>query len=170
MRARTPVSAAVGPRLVRRVCRRIAVTLALAAVLAAGTAAPASAGPTFGSEPLDDVRHWAAEEARCGLTPNKLTALMLAPVFPETGAPSGTSPSPMTLSRWDDQPGLHSFGTTSGQPRAFWHPGVGVWQLDASGMGSRLTAAQGIDTFVAARHVAATIAARWCDEPTMAYA
>lgn len=132
-------------------------------------AAPAAAAPAFGEDPLDDVLHWAAQERRCGLTTNKLAALMLAPTFPETGAPSGQAPSPMTLSRWDNQPGLHSFGTVRGQPRAFWHPGVGMWQFDSAGLGAPFTAAQGIDTYVVAAQTAATMAARWCTNPTPAY-
>jgi len=131
--------------------------------------APAGAAPTFGDDPLDDVLHWAAEERRCGLTTNKLAALMLAPTYPETGAPSGRAPSPMTLSRWDNQPGLHSFATVSGQPRAFWHPGVGMWQFDSAGLGAPFTAAQRIDTYVVAAQTAATMAARWCTNPTLAY-
>ena len=131
--------------------------------------APASAGPRFGSDPLDDVLHWAAEEARCGLTTNKLAALMLAPTYPETGAPAGSAPSPMTLSRWDNQAGLHSFGTVRDQRKAFWHPGVGAWQFDSAGLGAPFTAAQAIDTYVISARAAATIAARWCANPTPAY-
>lgn len=131
--------------------------------------APAAAVPSFGDDPLDAVLHWAAEERRCGLTTNKLAALMLAPTYPETGSPSGQAPSPMTLSRWDNQAGLHSFGTVAGQPRAFWHPGVGMWQFDSAGLGAPLTAAQSIDTYVVAAQTAATMAARWCTNPTLAY-
>jgi len=131
--------------------------------------APAAASRTFGDAPLDDVRHWAAEERRCGLTTNKLAAMMLAPTYPETGATSGQAPSPMTLSRWDDQPGLHSFGTVVDQRRAFWHPGVGMWQFDSAGLGAPFTAAQRIDTFVVSAQAAATMADRWCTNPTLAY-
>ncbi len=157
----------------RRLARLGAVVLLLGllaplAPLAPATT-PAAAGPTFGDDPLDDVLHWAAEERRCGLTTNKLAALMLAPTYPETGAPSGQAPSPMTLSRRDDQPGLHSFSTVSGQRRAFWHPGVGMWQFDSAGLGAPFTAAQRIDTYVVAAHTAATMAARWCTTPTLAY-
>lgn len=60
--------------------------------------APASASSRrFGSRPLDDVLHWAAQERRCGLTTNRLAAMMLAPTYPETGTPLSASPSPMTL-------------------------------------------------------------------------
>jgi hypothetical protein len=142
---------------------------ALIAACLVTVAQPADARPTFGSDPLDDVLHWAAQEKRCGLTTNKLAALMLAPTFPETGAPSGTAPSPMTLSRWDNQPGLHSFGTVADQPRAFWHPGVGAWQFDSAGLGAPFTAAQAIDTYVVSAQAAATMAARWCTNRSLAY-
>ena len=131
--------------------------------------APAAAGRTFGDDPLDDVLHWAAEERRCGLTTNKLAALMLAPTYPETGTPTGQAPAPMTLSRWDNQAGLHSFATVAGQPRAFWHPGVGMWQFDSAGLGAPFTAAQSIDTFVVSAQTAATMASRWCTSRSLAY-
>ncbi len=153
--------------------RTFAVAASVAAlVLVAGpaAAAPGTAARTFGGAPLDDVLHRAAQERRCGLTTNELAAMMLAPTYPETGAPRDQAPSPMTLSRWDDQPGLHSFGTVAGQPRAFWHPGVGMWQFDSAGLGARFTAAQLVDTnFVAAR-TAATIVDRWCAKPNLANA
>lgn len=149
--------------------RRLLLVLALLAGGLALAPAPAQAGQTFGDDPLDDVLHWAAQEARCGLTTNKLAAIMLAPTFPETGAPANRSPSPMTLSRYDDQAGLHSFGTVADQPRAFWHPGVGAWQFDSAGLGAPFTAAQRIDTHVVSAQAAATMAARWCTNPTLAY-
>jgi hypothetical protein len=131
--------------------------------------APAAASRAFGDDPLDDVLHWAAEERRCGLTTNKLAALMLAPTYPETGTPMGQAPAPMTLSRWDNQAGLHSFATVAAQPRAFWHPGVGMWQFDSAGLGAPFTAAQSIDTFVVSAQTAATMASRWCTDPSLAY-
>ena len=105
----------------------------------------ASAARSFGDHPLSDVLHWAAQERRCGLTTNKLAALMLAPTYPETGAPASRAPSPMTLSRWDNQAGLHSFRTVAGQRKAFWHPGVGLWQFDSAGLGAPFSAAQRIN-------------------------
>lgn len=153
----------------RLVAATLLVTVGATLVPLADAPSAAASPPTFGGGPLDDVLHWAAQERRCGLTTNKLAAMMLAPTFPETGAPPGEAPSPMTLSRWDAQPGLHSFGTVNGQPRAFWHPGIGPWQFDSAGLGAPMTAAQGIDTFVVAAQTAATMAARWCTNPTLAY-
>lgn len=141
------------------------------ATLALGVVAGEQAGarPTFGAQPLADVRHAAADAARCGLTANQLTALVLAPTYPETGSPAGVAPSPATLSRWDDQLGLHSFGTRRGERSAFWHPGVGAWQFDSAGLGAPFGAAQAIDTYVVAARAARTIADRWCRQPTLAY-
>lgn len=138
----------------------------------AGDDPPAAAAGTarrFGATPLEDVLHWAAEERRCGLTTNRLAALMLAPTYPETGAPANAAPSPMTLSRWDDQVGLHSFRTVAGQPRAFWHPGIGAWQFDSAGLGAPYTAAQRIDTYVIAARAAAVMAERWCAGRSLDY-
>ena len=40
----------------------------------------------------------------------------------------------MTLSRWDTQSSLWAFGNKSTPyQRAFWHPGVGMWQFDSAG-------------------------------------
>jgi S-layer homology domain len=149
----------------------------LVAVLAGGllplapglASSPAGAGRTFGSSPLDDVLYWAGQEARCGLTQNKLAALILAPTWPETGAPATAAPSPMTLSRWDDQASLYAFGVRGQYPRAFWHPGVGMWQYDSAGLGAPYTAAQRIDTFVVAASAADVIASRWCVDPRRSY-
>ncbi len=117
---------------------------------------------TFGKEPLDDVNYWAAQKAACGLTGPQLATIMLAPTYPETGASGNSAPSPMTLSRYDNQAGLYSFGNTStAYPRAFWHPGVGAWAFDSAG-GWNLTAAQAISTSTSAQQAAITMSARWC--------
>ena len=155
-----------------RTSRQVAIVVLLATVLpllAFSAPQPAEAARTFGDSPLDDVLYWAQQERRCGLTRNKLAAMMLAPTWPETGAPTTVAPSPMTLSRWDDRRRLHSFGTRAGDRKAFWHPGVGAWQLDSAGLGARYSAAQRINTFVAAAETASTIAARWCARPRLDY-
>ena len=159
---------ASGNRTSRRVAIVVLVSLALP-LLAFATPEPAVAARTFGDQPLDDVLYWAQQERRCGLTRNKLAALMLAPTWPETGAPLAEAPSPMTLSRWDDRRSLYSFGTRVGDRKAFWHPGVGAWQLDSAGLGARYSAAQRINTYVAAARTASTIASRWCIRPRLDY-
>jgi hypothetical protein len=159
----------VGERLVIRPLRSSVVVLALLLLVpltpvlgpSAGIA-PAEATRSFGATPLDDVLYWAGHEKRCGLSTHELAALMLAPTFPETGAPSSASPAPMTMSRWDNQSGLHSFGSRAAYKNAFWHPGVGPWQFDSAGLGSYHGANGRIDTFVSAAHAAATMATRWC--------
>lgn len=146
----------------------VLVTVAIADMVAA---APAMAEPTFGGPPHDDVRAAARTyHDDCSTTANRLTvpqlvALVLAPTFGETGAPDTESPSPMTLSRYDLQESLHSYGSSDNWRRAFWHPGVGAWQWDdASAVG--LTAAERIRTGVVADHTTAVIAARWCNSPS----
>lgn len=156
-------------RRFRRILGGLVLLAAAAGVVPLAAAPPAGAGRTFGGSPLDDVLYWAQRERRCGLTTNQLAALMLAPTFPETGAPVTQAPSPMTLSRWDDQPRLHAFGDRTRYRQAFWHPGIGPWQFDEAGLGAPLTAAQRIDTFVEAAQAAHTMADRWCTTPTKAY-
>ncbi len=128
----------------------------------------AHADQTVGDDPLDDIRSSAGAERKCGLTTNHLAALVLPVTFPETGAPPTAAPSPMTLSRWDNQSALYSFGDRSSLEEAFWHPGVGMWQFDSAGYWG-MTAADRIDTRVAARQAAATMADRYCTNPSLSY-
>ncbi len=131
-------------------------------------AAPAGA-KTWGDDPLSDVLAAAANyDGPCangssGLNQVQLAAAMLAPSWPETGAPDSLAPSPMTMSRWDAQAALFAFGNASTPyRRAFWHPGVGLWQFDSAGLGAPYTASQRVDTRVIATPMAAEITARYC--------
>lgn len=73
------------------------------------------------------------------LSVNRLTALMLSVPWNEiTNHDTSLTPGPMTLGRNDRDPDL----SMPSRPRAFWHPGVGVWQLDDSGLGRRGAAAK----------------------------
>ena len=139
----------------------------LVALVAAGPGAePAGAATTrtYGGQPLDDVLAAAGQHARpdCGLGRDQLAAMMLAPTFSETGTPPDRAPSPMTLSRWDTQPALWAFGNPSTPyQRAFWHPGIGLWQFDSAGYWD-LTAATAISTETAARQAAQVMSSRYC--------
>ncbi len=101
---------------------------------------------TFGQQPLSDVRLVADYHINnCGgLTSDKLVAYMLTPTWWEVAdATASFTPSPMALSRspLDDGPTLSPPGQSqAGDPyrRAFWHPGIGAWQLDDSGDGISL--------------------------------
>ena len=150
--------------------KRVALLVAIG-LLVAGTplvAPAAEADRKFGDTPLDDVLYWADQEKACGLGRDQLAALMLAPTWPETGAPVTLAPSPMTMSRWDTSASLGAFGGTE-FPRAFWHPGISPWQLDDSGFASAYDAQQRINTYVAASQVARVIKTRWCANPSLAY-
>ncbi|WP_433869877.1 hypothetical protein [Saccharopolyspora sp. CA-218241] len=121
------------------------------------------AGPLrFGAEPLAAVESAAtaaAADATCSISATTATHLLLAPTWPEV-APSGAAPSPMTLSRYDDQPALADPEQRS--PGLFFNPGVGMWQLDSAGLGADVTAATAIDAGSAAREVAPGIVAAYC--------
>ena len=139
--------------------------------LEATSAPPASAQAatrSFGSQPLDDVIAAAnanvVGRAGCTLTADRLAAMMLAPVYSETGAINSRSftPGPMTLSRWDTQAALYAFGNTATQyRRAFWHPGIGMWQFDSAGFWN-LTTAQAISSLNSANAAAKVLADRFC--------
>jgi hypothetical protein len=141
--------------------------LAVAVLLLAGTSPSAVAAHSFGDDPLDDVLYHATNATRCaGLPAGQLAAMMLAPTWPETGA-GASAPSPMTLGRADIDPDLWSFGAgtaSSSTKRAFWHAGIGLWQLDDSGMAASATAYAGfrISSWTASALVAQTMADRFC--------
>lgn len=151
--------------------RRSLVALLAGLVLVAGSPLVFAAAPTvpvaeakeWGDDPLDQVFAAADSVNRCGLSRNAFVAAMLAPSWPETGAPDSLAPSPMTLSRWDNQSTLYAF-ENPGTPyrRAFWHPGVGLWQFDSAGLGAPYTASQRVDIRVMATAMAQSISARYC--------
>lgn len=131
--------------------------------LAASPAAPVAEARTWGDDPLDEVYAAANAVDRCGLNLNQFVAAMLAPSWPETGAPDPLAPSPMTLSRWDNQSALYAFGNAATPyRRAFWHPGIGLWQFDSAGLGAPYTASQRADIRVMATSMASTISYRYC--------
>jgi hypothetical protein len=135
-------------------------------------ASPQAAQYWVGSEPLDDILHWADQRKDCGLTRDQLAAIMLTTSYHETfgsvyplssGSPDAQTPSPMIFGRYDNfNDTLYAFGDRSTPYRnAFWNPGVGMWQFDSAGYFD-LTAAQAIHTGTAARQAATTITSRWC--------
>ena len=88
----------------------------------------------------------AAKEERpnCGITVNQLAAFMLSIGYHEVGSGRAgrAAPSPMilgrkdTFERRDDRTNQFNYvnDTVLGEPRrAFFHPGVGWWQLDDNG-------------------------------------
>jgi hypothetical protein len=124
---------------------------------------PVNPGPlVFGAEPLQDVRTaagTASADASCAISPREATAMTLAPVWPEVGAGSPGAPSPMTLSRYDNQDTLYDPARRDG---LFFNPGVGLWQMDSAGLGAHNTAGEAIDTAWVAGFVAPYIVDRYC--------
>ncbi|QUH04655.1 hypothetical protein HUO13_31260 [Saccharopolyspora erythraea] len=117
----------------------------------------------FGAEPYAAVQAAAAkavEQAECQVSAEAATNLTLATTWPEV-AGSGEPPSPMTLSRYDDQASL-----ADPEQRAdglFFNPGVGIWQLDSAGLGAKETAATAIDSVTAAQKMAPYMLGKFCD-------
>ena len=153
-----------------------AVAAAVVVVVALGVVSPvpvsaASSARPFGSQPLSDVFNAASAAVNCGLNANELSAMMLAPTFPESGASSGNfAPSPMTLSRGDtvarnaNNANLYAFkNPNTPYQRAFFHPGIGMWQMDSAGLGSPRSADQWINTATVAPVVAVRIATAYCN-------
>lgn len=143
-------------------------TACLPADLTAKLIVPATTDRVQGDGPLSSM--WAAGKAKaaCGLTPIQLTAMLIVPTSFESGT---ASPSPMTLSRWDNvnvwslNVNLFPFSAATGPyTSAFYSPGIGLWQFDSAG-GWNLTAATAIDTDTAAMQAATTISYRWCNAP-----
>lgn len=127
----------------------------------AATAVPP--GPlTFGAEPLAAARsaaESAAAGASCAISPGQATALALAPVWPEVSAGSSLAPSPMTLSRYDNQSGLYD---PAGRDGLFFNPGVGLWQMDSAGLGTDNTAGEAIDSAWVSGFVVPYIVNKYC--------
>jgi len=149
---------------------------AAAVAFATGTLATLAVGvPTagahyFGSTPKNDVVSAATNYNNCSskLTTNKLAGLMLSiPWHEVTGRNVSLTPSPMTMGRADNDADLYYNRNTSGSTRrAFWHPGIGVWQLDDAGMGSRGSFGK-FDTYNAAIIVAQHISSRYCSNSSL---
>jgi len=133
----------------------------------------------FGAGAYAAVRASVTATARpCAISDDGLTALVLAPVFKESSAATTpeTAPSPMTLSRYDEWNG--TFGTDDNRSanyglyafrdpytpygRAYWHPGIGIWQYDSAGLGAPFTAAESMDVGIMASSVAQLMSARYC--------
>lgn len=155
--------------------------------ITSGAEAEASAGATtsaattryVGRAPWAAIRAAAAATPRtCSLSDDGLSALVISPVFKETSTATtpATAPSPMTLSRYDEWNGVRA--TTSNASanyglyafrdpstpyeRAFWHPGVGMFQYDGAGVGAPFTTIERMDVAVVAADVAKGMAARYC--------
>ncbi|MBR8743388.1 hypothetical protein [Nocardiopsis sp. MG754419] len=121
-------------------------------------------GPlTFGAEPLAAARsaaEGAAADASCAISTDEATALALAPVWPEVSAGSSLAPSPMTLSRYDNQSGLYD---PAGRDGLFFNPGVGLWQMDSAGLGTDNTAGEAIDSVWVSDFVVPYIVNKYCN-------
>jgi hypothetical protein len=116
---------------------------------------------TQGTTPIADALAQ-ADQYRCeDLTRDELAAMVLVPSYTETGATGSVAPSPMTLSRYDNQSALHAFKSPGSADKAFFHPGVGMWQFDSAG-GWNLTGATAISTWTAAGAAAQMLASRYC--------
>lgn len=129
---------------------------------------------SFGSVPLDDAKNAAnsinKECRRRAPSPKQLIAYMLAPTWWETtyqipSVASTQSPSPMTLSRGDSGDKLFPPGQSSPGARyhrVFWHTGIGAWQLDDYGLGTRM-GPEKFDAQSSANRVAEAIWDAHCD-------
>lgn len=116
----------------------------------------------FGSEPLAQVQaagENAAADASCKVSASDVTDLTLSPTWPEVSG-QGKAPSPMSLSRYDDQSSL--LDPHQRAEKLFFNPGVGMWQLDSAGAGAQDTAASAVDPDSAAQRVAPQIVDDYC--------
>jgi hypothetical protein len=133
----------------------------------------------FGRGAYDGIRAAVAATPRsCALSDDELTALVMAPIFKEVSMAETpeTAPSPMTLSRWDEWSGrwsgsnnlnanygLYAFrDPNTPYKRAYWTPGVGIFQYDVAGVGKPFTAAEMMNVQFIAGDVAAGMANRYC--------
>jgi hypothetical protein len=123
----------------------------------------------FGQHPLGDVHvavdYYApkAGNEKCSIPPNAFFAYMLAPTWWEVAGESrSNTPSPMTLSRGDDGPTLYAPGGAQYR-RAFWHTGIGMWQLDDRGDGTDLSVEK-FNSISSSFQIALKMAGRYCND------
>lgn len=130
------------------------------------TPAATAQNTKFGSDPLADVLMAAQQNNRCTslLSTDRLAAMVLSVTWPElTDGATSLTPSPMTLSRADTAVGLFYQGLKDGPyRRAFWHPGIGVWQMDDFGIGKNLTSGK-FNTAESSAVAADEISRRFCN-------
>ncbi|MSO86022.1 MAG: hypothetical protein EXQ71_00700 [Acidimicrobiia bacterium] len=136
-----------------------------------------------GVGPFQAVLEAAAATARsCTISDKGLAALVWAPVFKESSAATtvASAPAPMTLSRYDEWSGVFDTNSSANANyglyafrnpytsyvRAYWHPGIGIWQYDSAGLGAPFTAVEAMDVRVVAADVARVMASRYCNPPT----
>lgn len=140
----------------------------------------APAARYIGEGPWLTIRFISAGVAKpCRVGSEELAAMVFAPIFKESSA--ATSPSsvgsPMTLSRADEwTSGVRGTGNNldanhglyenrnpdTPYQRAYWHPGIGLWQYDSAGVGAPFTAAGRIDTAVVGLDVVRGMLNRYC--------
>jgi hypothetical protein len=147
--------------------------------------AKADAAPVtkyFGQGPFEAIQAAAEATPRCaGLSAPGLAALVVSPIFKESSAATRptSAPSPMTLSRYDEWNGV--MATTTNQSanyglyafrdpytaytRAYWHPGIGIYQYDSAGVGAPYTAIERMNVRTVSEDVAKGMAARYCNPP-----
>lgn len=134
----------------------------------------------FGSGPWQAIADAAANAPRpCIVSNHGLMALMVSPVFKESSAATtpSSAPSPMTLSRADEwTTGVYSTNTNlnanyglyenrnpdTPYQRAYWHPGIGIWQYDSAGVGAPYTAIERMDVNIVGADVARGMINRYC--------
>lgn len=133
----------------------------------------------FGRGAWEGIRSAAAAAARpCSVSTDSVTAMMMAPIFKESSAATSpsTAPAPMTLSRYDEWTGVFGEDTNRNAnyglyenrdpytpyTRAYWHPGIGIWQYDDSGVGAPFTAFERMDTSIVGADVAGGMIGRYC--------
>ena len=136
----------------------------------------------FGQGPWEAINAATEATTRCtGLSAPGLTALVVSPIFKESSAATRptSAPSPMTLSRYDEWNGVMSTTTNvsanyglyafrdpyTAYTRAYWHPGIGIFQYDSAGVGAPYTAIERMDVRIVAADVARGMAARYCAPP-----
>lgn len=141
----------------------------------------------LGQGPIDAIRAQAArvaaqyQAAGCStIDGDRLAAMMISPIFKESGAATtpATAPSPMTLSRYDEWNGTTADTNAGGNRglyafrdpltpyvRAYWHPGIGMWQYDSAGVGAPYTAVERMDVNIVGADVATGMASRYCAAP-----
>jgi hypothetical protein len=148
-------------------------TVSLLSFAALGFQAASASAYTFGQQPLNDVYYAAAHYNQCPqyLNTDQLAKMMMTPTWWEIVGAFGYPPSPMALSRYDNRPTFYAPGGDAYR-RAFWHAGIGMWQLDDQLAGKNTginLSTEKFSSLQSAKYEASTMASALADTMSASY-
>ncbi len=128
-----------------------------------------AAQTVFAEDVESACKDQAVASNREALTANRLAAIMLSIPVHELAGGAGTAMSPLALSRSDNlgvnfnNVKFYSYRNPDDYKRAYWHSGVGLWQLDTTGEAVQWSHAERADVVKGGIAAAKKIAGNYCE-------